>query len=100
MSTRMGSITAELARPAAPASSRATTSTDATSATKPTKPNGRPKRTPFVKLHVTIDEQLADYVNEAWRTHRTIDGSFVNGPSAFLEDLVARHRAASDNGKP
>jgi hypothetical protein len=91
---RMGSITAELARGSG--ASRATAPTDAT---EPTKPNvgGRPKRAGgYSRLHITLDPELANYINEAWRTHRRTDGSYVNGPSGFVEDILVRYRAANE----
>jgi hypothetical protein len=88
----MGSVTAELARPAA---SRAT---GATEPTKPTKAGagGRPRRAAsYARVHITLAEDLAQYVNDAWRTHRRSDGTFASGPSGFIEDLVARHKAGT-----
>jgi len=97
VSSRLGNIAAELSAGRAPRpASSATSDTGSNGATKPPKANGRPKRTPYVKMHFTIDADLARYVNEAWRMHRLEDGGFVNGPSAFVEDIVRRFRAGED----
>jgi hypothetical protein len=90
----MGSVTAELAR-----SSTAARPTGATEPTKPTKAGagGRPRRgVSYARVHITLAEDLAQYVNDAWRTHRRSDGSYASGPSGFIEDLVARHKAAAE----
>jgi uncharacterized protein (DUF4415 family) len=103
VSNRMGSITAELVRgngSARETESRKSTDsispTSATEATSATKRGGRPRRSrPAVKVHLSIDADLVDYMEQAWRAHRRKDGSYVKGPSGFVEDLLTSHRAAA-----
>jgi hypothetical protein len=87
---------------AAAALSKPTTPITVTKPTKIIKPKvgGRPPRTPYARLHITIDRGLADNIADAWRTHKRLDGSPCDGPSHFLEDLTARHFAPQKQGAP
>lgn len=53
---------------------------------------GRPKKPPSKRMHVSIEERLAAYLNRAWRTHERPDGSLADGPSDLIEDLLSAHR--------
>lgn len=91
MTDRLGSIVTQLTRP-----KEATLSTKRDKPTKPTestKATGRPRRSPYVRVHLTLDETVAHQLEEAWRTHRRPDGSLASGPSAFVEDLISAHIA-------
>ena len=59
----------------------------------PTSPRGgRPKGPPSKRMHLSIEEGLANYLNRAWRTHERADGSLAGGPADLVEDLLAEHR--------
>lgn len=83
----MGAIAAELANPTKPKGVNAPT--------KPQESNfgGRPRRD-VTRMHVSIDRELANYLERAWRAHERPDGSLASGPSAFVEDLLTAHREA------
>jgi hypothetical protein len=53
----------------------------------------RPRRTNYVRIHVTMDTALANFVDVRWRTYRLKDGQLAPNASAYLQDLVARDRA-------
>jgi len=53
---------------------------------------GRPKGPPSKRMHLSIEEGLAAYLNRAWRTHERPDGSLAAGPADLIEDLLAEHR--------
>ena len=58
-------------------------------------PSGpRPRRTNYVRIHVTMDTALANFVDIRWRTYRLQDGRLASNASAYLQDLVARDRAS------
>jgi hypothetical protein len=58
-------------------------------------PSGaRPRRTNYVRIHVTMDTALANFVDVRWRTYRLQDGRLASNASAYLQDLVARDRAS------
>jgi hypothetical protein len=54
----------------------------------------RPRRTNYVRIHVTMDTALANFVDVRWRTYRLQNGQLAPNASAYLQDLVARDRAA------
>jgi hypothetical protein len=54
----------------------------------------RPRRTNYVRIHVTMDTTLANFVDVRWRTYRLKNGQLAPNASAYLQDLVARDRAA------
>ena len=54
----------------------------------------RPRRTKYVRIHVTMDTALANFVDVRWRTYRLQNGQLAPNASAYLQDLVARDRAA------
>ena len=54
---------------------------------------GRQPRDAFRRMHLSIAEELADYLEVAWRTHRRPDGALARTASQFVEDLIAAHRA-------
>jgi hypothetical protein len=54
----------------------------------------RPRRTNYVRIHVTMDTALANFVDIRWRTYRLQNGQLAPNASAYLQDLVARDRAA------
>lgn len=59
----------------------------------PTSPRGgRPKGPPSKRMHLSIEEGLANYLNRAWRMHERADGSLAGGPADLVEDLLAEHR--------
>jgi hypothetical protein len=55
----------------------------------------RPRRTNYVRIHVTMDTALANFVDVRWRTYRLKNGQLAPNASAYLQDLVARDRAAN-----
>jgi hypothetical protein len=54
----------------------------------------RPRRTNYVRIHVTMDADLANFVDIRWRTYRLSNGRLAASASAYIEDLIARDRAA------
>ena len=50
----------------------------------------RPRRTNYVRIHVTMDTALANFVDVRWRTYRLKNGQLAPNASAYLQDLVAR----------
>jgi hypothetical protein len=54
---------------------------------------GAPQRAGgYVRRTITLGPALSDYVDQAWRTHRTIDGKYVKGVSGFIEAIIDEHR--------
>ena len=54
----------------------------------------RSRRTNYVRIHVTMDTALANFVDVRWRTYRLKNGQLAPNASAYLQDLVARDHAA------
>jgi hypothetical protein len=91
---RMGSLAAAIAKP-----QTSTQRIERIERTEPTQrhPGGRPRRAnPVTRLHLAVDSEIVDYLEGAWRVHRRPDGSYASGQSAFIEDLIAEHRAKNE----
>jgi len=57
------------------------------------RPPGRPRRTEKTnRMTLILSEEMAVYLEDAWRIHRRANGKYVNGPSAFIEELLKAHR--------
>jgi hypothetical protein len=66
------------------------------SSAAPRRPPGRPRRTENTnRMTLVLSVELSEYLNSAWRTHRCTNGKYVNGPSAFIEELLRAHRQTS-----
>jgi len=66
------------------------------SSAAPKRPPGRPRRAENTnRMTLVLSIELSEYLNSAWRTHRCANGKFVNGPSAFIEELLRAHRQTS-----
>jgi hypothetical protein len=53
---------------------------------------GRPRRIGGIeRLSLVLSTEMYEYVVESWRFHKTEAGKYVNGTSAFIEDLILRH---------
>jgi hypothetical protein len=53
---------------------------------------GRPRRIGGIeRLSLVLSTEMYEYVTENWRFHKTDAGKYVNGTSAFIEDLILRH---------
>jgi hypothetical protein len=57
------------------------------------RPPGRPRRAEKThRMTLVLSDEMSEYLNSAWRTHRRANGQYVNGPSAFIEELLRTHR--------
>jgi len=61
---------------------------------------GRPRRKPFVRLHLSVDEELTQYLEAAWHQHRLADGTWASGASAYVEDLLRADRERREGKTP
>jgi hypothetical protein len=59
---------------------------------KQKKPGAPQRAGGYVRRTITLGPALSDYVDRAWRTHRTIDGKYVKGVSGFIEAIIDEHR--------
>jgi hypothetical protein len=91
---RMGSVVASLTKPQTGTQREERTERKEHTELTERHPGGRPRRTNVVtRLHLVVDSEIVQYLEGAWRVHRRPDGSFASGQSAFIEDLIAEHRA-------
>jgi hypothetical protein len=56
------------------------------------KPGPQRRTGTFLKRIFTLDRDMSDYVNEAWRSYRTRDGHLVDSMSEFVNTILAEHR--------
>jgi len=58
---------------------------------------GRPRRLEeTTRMTLVLSREASEYLDSSWRTHRRfLDGKYVNGPSAFIEELLRAHRRSS-----
>jgi hypothetical protein len=59
---------------------------------KQKKPGAPQRAGGYVRRTITLGPALSDYVDRAWRTHRTMDGKYVKGVSGFIEAIIDEHR--------
>jgi len=52
----------------------------------------RPVERRSEKVTLYLPVALVQHTNKRWRTWKLLNGDFASGPSAFVADLVARHR--------
>ena len=58
------------------------------------RPVGRPpKKTKIVHTSLSLSHEMHAYLRRAWRRYETQAGEFVDGPSAFVEELLRAHQA-------
>jgi hypothetical protein len=51
-----------------------------------------PRAGGYVRRTITLAPAVSDYVDRAWRTHRTPEGKYVKGVSGFIEAILEEHR--------
>jgi hypothetical protein len=51
-----------------------------------------PRAGGYVRRTITLAPSVSDYVDRAWRTHRTPEGKYVKGVSGFIEAIIEEHR--------
>lgn len=58
------------------------------------RPVGRPpKKTKIVHTSLSLSHEMHAYLRRAWRRYETPTGEVVDGPSAFVEELLRAHQA-------
>jgi len=43
-------------------------------------------------MNLVLAPEIMMFVQERWRTFRRPDGTYVRGPSAYIEELIRRDR--------
>jgi hypothetical protein len=68
-----------------------------TASAREKKKSGAPRRLDaYVRRTFTVNRDLSDYIDRAWRRYPAPDGTYAKGVSGFIEALIAIHRRENE----